>query len=127
MAGGFMKEAMGNVFKALADPHRQNILKLLSEQEMGVCEIIHVIGLSQPAVSHHLKTLKQANLVATDKQGKNVFYSLNKEGLKDFFDQFNCFLHDLALFSDCDPKPSRLRQNPSLCEVLGYSKTVCEE
>ncbi len=122
-----MNEAMSNVLKALSDPHRQNILKLLSEQEMGVCEIINVIGLSQPAVSHHLKTLKQANLVATDKQGKIVFYSLNKDGLKDFFNQFNCFLQDLALFSDGDPKPSQLRQNPNLCELLGFSKNVCEE
>ncbi|KJS14933.1 MAG: ArsR family transcriptional regulator [Peptococcaceae bacterium BRH_c4b] len=122
-----MNEAMSNVLKALSDTHRQNILKLLSEQEMGVCEIINVIGLSQPAVSHHLKTLKQANLVATDKQGKIVFYSLNKEGLRDFFNQFHCFLQDLALFSDGDPKPSQLRQNPNLCELLGFSKTVCEE
>lgn len=118
---------MIDVLKALSDSHRQNILKLLARQEMGVCEIMHVIGLSQPAVSHHLKVLKQANLVITDKQGKLVFYTLNREGLRHFFDQFNCFLHELSFFSGCNPKPSQLRQNPNLCEILGFSKSICEE
>ncbi|NPV73613.1 MAG: winged helix-turn-helix transcriptional regulator [Pelotomaculum sp.] len=118
---------MTDVLKALSDPHRQSILKMLAHQEMGACEIIHSIGLSQPAVSHHLKILRQARLITSQKQGKMVFYSLNKSGLKNFFNQINCFLHELSCFNDAMPKPSQLRQNPDLCESLGFKAEVCEK
>jgi ArsR family transcriptional regulator len=117
---------MINTLKALGDSHRQNILTLLASQEMGACEIIHAIGLSQPAVSHHLKILKQAGLIDSKKEGKNVFYTLNKEGLKEFLDQMNLFLEKLSCFSCSAPKPSLLRQNPNLCKELGCEPDVCE-
>ena len=118
---------MIDVLKALGDKHRQDILKLLAHQEMGVCEIMHSIGLSQPAVSHHLKILKQAGLVCTEKEGKMVFYTVDKKGLQNFFNLVNCFLHELSCFSGCTPAQSPLRQNPNLCETLGYEKSVCEK
>ncbi len=122
-----MKEdTMLNILKALGDSHRQNILTLLASQEMGACEIIHAIGLSQPAISHHLKILKQAGLIDSKKEGKNVFYTLNKEGLKEFLNQMNQFLEKLSCFSCSTPKPSLLRQNPNLCKELGYEPEVCE-
>ena len=102
---------MLDALKSLSDPHRQKILKLLGSQEMSVCEIFEVIELSQPAISFHLKTLKQANLISSKKQGKNIFYTLNTEGLKVFFNQLNCFMHDLSCFSEYEPSPSVLRQN----------------
>lgn len=117
---------MTNRLKALGDSHRQNILKLLACQEMGACEIIQAIGLSQPAISHHLKILKQANLITSQKEGKIVFYTLDKDGLKGFLDQMNCFLKELSCFSSSPPKPSPLRQNPDLCTELGYNPEVCE-
>ncbi len=117
---------MLNVLKALGDPHRQNILKLLASQEMGACEIIKAIGLSQPAIAHHLKILKQAGLINSDKEGKIVFYTLDKEGLKGFLEQVNDFLEDLTCFSCSRPKPSPLRQNPNLCIEMGFDPEVCE-
>jgi len=117
---------MINIFKALGDSHRQNILKLLACQEMGACEIIHAIGLSQPAIAHHLKILKQAGLINSKKEGKNVFYTLNKDAFKGFQDQVNSFLEELSCFSCIPPKPSLLRQNPNLCVELGYDPEVCE-
>jgi len=117
---------MINSLKALGDPHRQNILKLLACQEMGACEIIHAIGLSQPAIAHHLKILKQAKLINSKKEGKNVFYTLNKDGFKVFLNQMNHFLEELSCFSCSTPKPSLLRQNPNLCIELGYEPEVCE-
>lgn len=117
---------MINKLKALGDSHRQNILKLLACQEMGACEIIQAIGLSQPAISHHLKILKQANLITSQKEGKIVFYTLDKDGLKGFLEQMNCFLKELSCFSSSSPKPSLLRQNPDLCTELGYNPEVCE-
>jgi len=117
---------MINIFKALGDSHRQSILKLLAYQEMGACEIIYAIGLSQPAIAHHLKILKQAGLINSKKEGKNVFYTLNKDAFKVFQNQLNCFLEELSCFSCTPPKPSQLRQNPNLCIELGFDPQVCE-
>lgn len=117
---------MINALKALGDLHRQNILRLLASQEMSACEIIHAIGLSQPAIAYHLKILVNAKLISSQKQRKNVFYTLNKEGLKECSDQMNHFLEDLSCDSCSTPKPSRLRQNPNLCRELGYATEICE-
>jgi ArsR family transcriptional regulator len=117
---------MINSLKALADSHRQNILKLLACQEMSACEIIHAIGLSQPAIAYHLKILIQAKLINSQKEGKNVFYSLNKEGLKDCLHQMNDLLGELSCSSSSPPKPSLLRQNPNLCLELGCEPEICE-
>ena len=119
-------DAMINILKALGDSHRQNILTLLASQEMSACEIIQAIGLSQPAISHHLKILRQADLIVSKKEGKNVFYTLNKEGLKEFLNMMNQFLEKLSCFSCSTPKSSLLRQNPNLCKELGYEPEVCE-
>jgi ArsR family transcriptional regulator, arsenate/arsenite/antimonite-responsive transcriptional repressor len=115
-----------NILKALGDPHRQNILRLLARQEMGACEIIQAIGLAQPTIAHHLRILKQAGLISSQKEGKFVFYTLNKDGLKGFLDQVNCFLEEISCFSCAQPKPSLLRQNPDLCAELGCIPEVCE-
>jgi ArsR family transcriptional regulator len=78
--------------KALADGTRLQILLLLSQQEMAVCELIEALKMSQPAVSHHLKILKSARLVKDVREGKWIFYSLDGENfltqagmLEDFF------------------------------------------
>jgi ArsR family transcriptional regulator len=111
--------------KALGDLHRQNILRLLADREMGACEIIQAIGLSQPAIAHHLKILKQAGLISGEKEGKIVFYNLNKDGLKELLKQIDGFLNDLSCFSCSLPKPSPLRQNPNLCAEMGFDPDVC--
>lgn len=118
---------MIDLLKALANSHRQNILKLLADQEMGACEIIQVIGLSQPAIAHHLKILKQAGLINSEKEGKIVYYTLRKNGCQEFLEQVNCFLEELSCFSCSPPKPSPLRQNPNLCSQLGFDPEVCEK
>lgn len=65
--------------KALCEEVRLRIIKMLMEREMCVCEIMDGLKLSQPAVSHHMKILKQAGLVQDRRQGKWVYYSLDKE------------------------------------------------
>ena len=117
---------MTDSFKALGDPHRQNILRLLARQEMGACEIIQAIGLAQPTIAHHLRILKQANLIISQKEGKFVFYTLNKDGLKEFLEQLNDYYEELSCFSSLPTKLSRLRQNPDLCAELGCTPEVCE-
>jgi ArsR family transcriptional regulator len=68
-------------FKALGDPIRLEIIRLLVGKEMCVCDIISSFQVSQPTISHHLKVLKQADLVTDRKEGKWIYYSLNYETL----------------------------------------------
>jgi ArsR family transcriptional regulator len=64
------------VMKALADPNRVKMLKLLQHRVMCVCEIQAALGLAQPTVSKHLQILANAGLVASEKDGLWVNYRL---------------------------------------------------
>ncbi|TMI62412.1 MAG: winged helix-turn-helix transcriptional regulator [Bacteroidetes bacterium] len=68
---------MNNVFKALNDPTRREILELLREKDMTAGEIVNMFNISGPSISHHLDLLKQAKLVIAEKKGQFVSYSLN--------------------------------------------------
>ena len=68
----------GSFFKAVSDPTRIKIMKLLCGKEMCVSEICAHFKMKQPSISHHLSILKQAKIVADRKEGKEVYYSLNK-------------------------------------------------
>lgn len=70
------------IFKALGDPTRLKIVKMLSEKELCVCEIIPATGKSQPTTSAHLKILYEAGLVKSRKDGLSVHYSLADNRLK---------------------------------------------
>ena len=64
------------VMKALSDPNRVRVLKLLPEKELCVCENQKVLGLAQSTVSKHLKLLEDAGLVDRNRQGTWIIYSL---------------------------------------------------
>ena len=66
------------VMKALSDPGRVKILKMLEERSLCVCEIQAALGLAQPTVSKHLKTLEEAGLVTFFKEGLWVNYRLTE-------------------------------------------------
>jgi len=68
---------MNTVFKALNDPARREILKMLREGDMTAGEIAAKFDMTAPSISHHLDKLKQAGLVSTIKQGQFIHYSLN--------------------------------------------------
>ncbi len=65
------------LFRALADPHRLTILARLAraERQVCVCDITAALPLNQPAVSHHLKVLKDAGLVTSERRGTWVYYA----------------------------------------------------
>jgi ArsR family transcriptional regulator len=67
--------------KALADDTRQRILEMLLEREMCVGDIVDAFDMSQPTISHHLNVLKQFGLVASRKEGKQVFYVINRDNV----------------------------------------------
>lgn len=92
--------------KALAESTRLKILKMLSQEEMCVCEIIDKLHLSQPAVSHHLKILRQADIITDRKAGKWVFYSLNR-------DEYLSLLEEIQ-FIAMSNKPVTAKHEPSI-------------
>jgi len=79
-------------FKAISDATRQRIFELLEGGELSVGEIAAKMKLTQPNVSHHLSVLKQCGCVRSCRKGKNVIYSVDKEGMVsccgNFFGQF---------------------------------------
>jgi ArsR family transcriptional regulator len=66
------------VMKALSDPNRVKIIKMLAEKDLCVCELTSLLKLAQPTVSKHLKVLEDAGLVDFWKEGSWVNYSLAK-------------------------------------------------
>ena len=75
---------MDEVFKALGDPTRLQIVQMLAQHgEMCVCTIVDELGMHQPAISHHMAKLKQAGLLNARKKGQWIFYSLRVEALRE--------------------------------------------
>lgn len=68
--------ALADLFKVFGDYTRIRILYVLFEEEVCVCDLAEALHMTQPAISHQLKILKQAKLVGSRREGKSVFYSL---------------------------------------------------
>ncbi len=68
-------------FEALGDPQRRAILTLLGEQPRPVGELAALLPVTRPAVSHHLRLLKEAGLVSDERIGTRRIYALRREGL----------------------------------------------
>lgn len=68
---------LSKTFHALSDSNRQRILELLKKKELPVAEILKHLDITGASLSHHLTTLKNADLVSTRRQGQQIFYSLN--------------------------------------------------
>jgi len=74
-------QAMTTVFQALADPNRRQIMELLARREQGAGEIAEHFAISAPAVSQHLKVLRDAKLVTVRVDAQRRIYALNPSGL----------------------------------------------
>ncbi len=69
-------DALADLFKVFGDPTRIRILFVLFEAEVCVCDLARALNMTQSAVSHQLRILKQSRLVKNRREGKSVFYSL---------------------------------------------------
>ena len=78
---------LAELFKVFGDTTRIKILYALFSSEMCVCDIAALLDMTQSAISHQLRVLKQARLVKYRKEGKIVYYSLDDEHIKQIFDQ----------------------------------------
>ena len=71
-----------DIFNAIAEPQRRDILVLLRAGERPVTDLAHALGITQPGTSKHLRVLRQVWLVRDRKAGKQRLYSINAEGLR---------------------------------------------
>jgi ArsR family transcriptional regulator, arsenate/arsenite/antimonite-responsive transcriptional repressor len=79
-------ERMGAIAKALGDPIRIQLVDVLRKHagEVCVCELVPLFDLSQPTVSHHLKVLRDAGIVGSERRGLWAYYYVNPEALEEF-------------------------------------------
>ena len=73
---------LANMFSVLGDPTRLGIVLYLMDKKTSVTDIVNNLGLTQSAVSHQLRILKDAHVLKSEKVGKMVFYSINDEHVK---------------------------------------------
>ena len=78
---------LGDFFKVLGDSTRVKIMWALDEREMCVCDLAVLLNMTKSAISHQLRSLKQANLVKFRREGKIVFYSLSDDHVKEIFEK----------------------------------------
>lgn len=78
---------LADLFKIFGDTTRIKILSALLQEEMCVCDIAALLGMTHSAISHQLRVLKQARLVRYRKEGKVVYYSLDDDHVKSIFNQ----------------------------------------
>ena len=79
-------ESLSKLFKVFGDLTRIKILWALNVHELCVLDICDVLGMTKSAVSHQLSTLKEAKLVRARREGKEVYYSLDDEHVKEIFE-----------------------------------------
>jgi ArsR family transcriptional regulator len=78
-------ERMGRIAKALGDPIRMQLVDVLRKHagKVCVCELVPLFDLSQPTVSHHLKVLREAGIVGSERQGLWAYYYVEPEALEE--------------------------------------------
>ena len=74
---------MDNVFKALSDPTRREILRLLSHGEKTAGELAERFDMTKPSMSHHFAVLKEAGLIISRREGQQIWYRLNSTVAQD--------------------------------------------
>ncbi len=98
-----------DVFNAIAEPQRRDIIELLRNGEHGVTEIAEALGISQPGASKHLRVLREVGLVRARSEGKQRLYGLDARGLRpihqwvggfeefwnESFDRLNAYVKEL--------------------------------
>ncbi|MFZ5652730.1 MAG: ArsR/SmtB family transcription factor [Bacillota bacterium] len=104
-------ETYVRVFKALGEPTRLRILRLLSVRPMYVCELESVLGISQPRISQHLRVLREAGILREAREAQKTFYRLNWELVEKVYGDFLEFLKvDIRLLPDFKEESTRIEK-----------------
>ncbi|MBC7084230.1 MAG: metalloregulator ArsR/SmtB family transcription factor [Firmicutes bacterium] len=105
------------MLKALADETRLEIVSMLAREEMCVCELMERFNMTQPAVSYHLRTLRQAGLLDQRREGRWIFYSVNRKALA----ELSAMLAD-RVFTPAESKAPCRKVHPTAKCVPGESR-----
>jgi ArsR family transcriptional regulator len=99
---------MGSTWKAVSDDSRRQVLLILRDGEKTPTEIATHFSFTLPALSTHLRVLKDAGLVKERKEGQRKYYSVNREGMSEMVDFFDTFwtdkLHSLKRYVESKKK-----------------------
>ncbi|MBQ74664.1 MAG: transcriptional regulator [Gammaproteobacteria bacterium] len=77
---------IAEIFKALSDPTRIRVIEALSIRELCVCDLANLLGMTQSAISHQLRILRQNSILKYRKEGRIVYYSLDDEHVSEILD-----------------------------------------
>lgn len=94
-----MASAINQAFKAIADPTRREILRMLRSDEMTAGDLAERFDMSKPSMSHHFAVLKAAELITSRRDGQTIWYALNTTVVEDVL----AWALDLARGPDSDP------------------------
>ena len=86
-------ENISKKLKAISDPKRLKIIDMLSCDELCACELLEKFDISQPTLSHDMRRLEELGLVSSRREGKNIYYSLNKASLDEIEDSLKRIFH----------------------------------
>lgn len=88
------EDKISEICKALGDPNRLKIIKLLTDGEQCACKLLEAFQITQPTLSHHIKILSQIGLVNIRKDGKWNYYSISCcmfNEFKNYFEKITCY------------------------------------
>ena len=86
-------ENISKKLKVISDPKRLRIIDILSCDQLCACEILEKFDISQPTLSHDMRKLEEVGLVISWKEGKNTYYSLDKDSLDEIEDSLRLIFH----------------------------------
>ncbi|RGB75505.1 ArsR/SmtB family transcription factor [Anaerococcus nagyae] len=86
-------EDIAKKLKVISDPKRLRIIDMLSCDELCACEILEKFDITQPTLSYDMRKLEEAGLISSRREGKNTFYSLDKDGLDEIEDSLKLIFH----------------------------------
>jgi DNA-binding transcriptional ArsR family regulator len=82
---GLSATRLAETFSALADPTRARIVSVLAQTDLCVCDLAATLGMTQSAISHQLRLLRDRRVVKSRKEGRLVYYALDDEHIRDLF------------------------------------------
>jgi DNA-binding transcriptional ArsR family regulator len=91
------------VFQTLGDANRLRIIQFIGEKECSVSEIVQASNLSQPLVSHHLRVLRENQVLDTERKGPFVYYKLRDKKLLEALDLFLSIFQDFTIAGKKEP------------------------
>ena len=83
----FSAAHVAELFRAFSDTSRVRILSVIVDQELNITELAQIVGVTESAISHHMRGLRQMRLVQARREGKEVFYSLTDPHIVAIFRQ----------------------------------------